>query len=185
MWWISCLLPQREDLGSIFKSHLLRLSGIGRVTVLAVRRKKFRPAQSPYNTHFHTLLTTTIYQSFWLDKWLLQLVTVDSLDHSLDILLHWTFSVLLVMFATEDFTFPTNLTKWWSVAIAGNSLQLSQITIFPLECVTFPTDHQLPFWFLMRNMHSLCIQRLNIFTPTERTVTEFPRDIQEECLVLI
>ena len=45
MWWIvGCLLPQRGQLESTFNHHRLKLSGVGNVSVPALRRKDNCPA---------------------------------------------------------------------------------------------------------------------------------------------
>ena len=59
MWWmVGCLFPHNGHRGSIFSRQRPRLSGVGRVSVPALRRKDSWPAGRPCRTlpHFIYIL---------------------------------------------------------------------------------------------------------------------------------
>ena len=58
---VGCLWPQRGQLGSVFSFQCLRLSGVGRVSVLA-RRNNNCPAGRPCRILFHTWLESSSLQ---------------------------------------------------------------------------------------------------------------------------
>ena len=55
MWWIvGCFLPQSGHLESTFNHHNLKMSGVGNVSVPALRRKDNFPAGRPCVILLHT-----------------------------------------------------------------------------------------------------------------------------------
>ena len=92
MWWmVGCLFPHNGHRGSIFSRHRLRLSGVGRVSVPALRRKDSWPAGRPCRTLFHTLFTSSSSATdkilVWTDRpfsltpWVLTNLSLNSLRH--------------------------------------------------------------------------------------------------------
>ena len=115
VWWIvGCLLQQRGQLESTFNHHRLKLSGVGNVSVPALRRKDNCPAGGPcvilLHTWFASSSSTTATALDCTESCLSLLSTVIFSRPLLTSLLHWVLSVLLVIVATQDLALASNST---------------------------------------------------------------------------
>ena len=93
LWWIVvCLLPQRGQLESTFSRHHLKLSGVGNVSVPALRSKDNRPAERSCVTLLHiwfAFSSSTTTTALDCTESCLSLLLWFSADHFLTPLLHY------------------------------------------------------------------------------------------------
>ena len=113
MWWmVGCLWPQRGQLGSVLSLHRLRFSGVGRVSVPALKRKDIWPAGRPCMILFQTWLEFSNSATSRILLWtvssfsLLWCFSITCLNSPLQ----WLLRVLLKMVVIDDLTLSSRST---------------------------------------------------------------------------
>ena len=113
MWWIvGRVWPQRGQLGSILSLHRLRFSGVGRVSVPALKRKDIWPDGRPCMILFQTWLEFSNSATSRILHWTVsffRLLSWFSIT-CLSSLLHWLLRVLLGMVEIDDLALSTRST---------------------------------------------------------------------------
>ena len=110
---VGCLWPQRGQLGSVFNLQRLKLRGVGRVSVPALRRKDIWPAGRPCMILFQTWFDFSNSDTSRILLWTVscfRLVSYFSTTCCLSSLLQWLVKVLQEMVVIDDLALSSRST---------------------------------------------------------------------------
>ena len=143
--------------GIVFSFQRLRLSGVGTVSVPALRRNDNSPAGRPCRIPFHIWLESSSSATSRILFWTvssLGLLSYFSIILSLSSLLQWLLDNLLEMVEIEDLALSNRPTEdWWILWFLqySSSVKIHEISLIRGSCEVDMDDRKVNFALVLRS----------------------------------